>query len=193
MIAVALPPPAAPLPTLAAAPAVPTTPAAAAVADREAQRQARGPLGRLLFATGLVGASGTGGFGVSLAVHGVLLLVGVLWVVESQTDLGGVILSSTFGTEREEVVLDELDMTADVGGAETTLLTLPPLDLPEATDGTLADLAAAEATLGQGTGNGSGDGTGPVDEDEPTGSGRHVVIVEIVVGVGEQQRTRAGR
>ena len=122
----------------------------------------RGWWGRLLFAAGLTGAEGTGGVGLSLAVHGVLLLVGALWAVEVNGGVPGLTLSATVGTEEDAPAFELTDTATVLSGSSEPFLQAPPLEADLTDDGTLALLAAQEAAFvaGEGAGDGEGDGEG---------------------------------
>ena len=115
----------------------------------------------LLAAVGLKSAEHTGGLGVSLAVHGVVLLAAALWVVDSQIQGGGLTLSLRPGTD-EEVSLQEIDTAADLAGSSPPVLTAPPLELT-ATDGPGLPVELLTATAAAGTDDGAGAGTAEGD------------------------------
>ena len=133
-------------------------PPIAARPDGEARP--RGWFGRLLFAAGLVGKEGTGGIGLSLAVHGVLLLIGALWIVELDAGIPGLTLSAEVGTEEDAPEFDLVDTAAELSGSPEPFLQAPPIQPEPLDDGTLALLAANEADLLAGDAEGSGEGDG---------------------------------
>ena len=110
-------------------------------------------------------SEGAGGLGVSLAVHGVVLLIAALWAVDTYRAGGGLMLSVTPGVE-EDTFLEELSTAKDLAGSAAPVLQAPPIE-PEPIDpdglvkNLLGDAAPAIAgTGGEGTGAGEGDGSG---------------------------------
>ena len=126
----------------------------------------------ILAALGLGSAEGTGGLGVSLAVHGVVLLAMALWAVDAHVEGRGLMLSVFPGTE-ETVQLEEISTLADLAGGSPTEITAPPLELiPDEGEGIPIDLTAAVA--GGGEGAGAGDDLG--DELGADGTPQEIVL-----------------
>ncbi|WP_206678816.1 hypothetical protein, partial [Alienimonas chondri] len=81
-----------------------------------------------LAALGLGTAEGTGGMGVSLAVHGVVLLAMALWAVDAQIDGGGLTLSLTPGAD-DTAELELIDTQFEESGGSPLVMTAPPMEL----------------------------------------------------------------
>ena len=141
---------------------------------------ARGKRAALLAAAGLGTAEGFGGLGVSLAVHGVILLGAALYAVDAHRGVPGLTLASTPGDDSEELRLDVIDTAVELAGSQSPTLQAPPIDLEpidadllaRALAATPADLAAGEA---EGTGEGDGKGSDAGDAGFSVPGGGNVV------------------
>ena len=87
---------------------------------------ARGKRAALLAAVGLGTAEGFGGLGVSLAVHGVILLGAALYAVDAHRGVPGLTLASTPGDDSEELRLDVIDTAVELAGSQSPTFAGPP-------------------------------------------------------------------
>ncbi len=113
---------------------------------------------------GLGTAEGTGGLGVSLAVHGVLLFAMALWAVDSQVDAGGLMLSAFQGAE-ETSELAVIDALSDPAGGSAIRMAPVPSEFAS-NDGpgiSVEVLTAATGGVAEGAGAGTEEGDGDGD------------------------------
>ena len=117
---------------------------------------------------GLGTAEGTGGFGVSLAVHGAVLLAMALWAVDAQVNGGGLTLSLLPGAD-DETELEIIDVSSELSGGSPMKLSAPPIELASAEGpGMEVELLPAVAGgAGEGAGGGTGEGDGKGDGANP--------------------------
>ena len=145
---------------MSAAPASPTAP------------PVRGRWARALAAVGAGSADGFSGLGVSLAVHGAVLLAAALWAVDAQVGIPGLTLSSVPGDESEDFRLNLIDTAVELSGSSSPTLQAPPID-PEPVD--VSDLAravaATPADFAAGSAEGTGEGDGKGSETGDAGFG----------------------
>ena len=111
-------------------------------------------------------AEGFSGLGVSLLVHGVVLLAAALWAVDATGGLPGLSITSMTGEPADEVSLDLIDTSLPAGASEA-VLQAPPVDPEPVLTAELAAFAAAPAAetpaasvLGAGVGEAAGDADG---------------------------------
>ena len=104
------------------------------------------------------------GFSVSMAVHGIVLLIMALWAIELQSDRGGLSVSARQGTE-ETNELEIIDTAAELSGGSPMKLTAPPINLAshDAPGVPVELLPAAVGGMGEGAGSGTGEGLGQGD------------------------------
>ena len=126
--------------------------------------------GSLLAALGLATAEGFSGLGVSLLVHGVVLLVAAVWAVDAAVGVPGLTLSATPGDDSEELRLDVIDTAVELSGTAAPTLQAPPVELDPVDPDLLARaVAAAPADLAAGTAEGTGEGDGKGSEEGTSG------------------------
>ena len=131
------------------------------------------PAGRtagLLAALGLATAEGFSGLGVSLLVHGVVLLAAALSAVGATVGVPGLTLSATRGDDSEELRVDLIDTAVELSGSSAPTLQAPPLELdPLETDALARAVAAAPADVAAGSAEGTGEGDGQGSESGDAG------------------------
>ena len=111
-------------------------------------------------ATLVLAKEALGGMGVSMAVHGVLLLAMALWVVNVQNEGSGVSLSLLPGVA-QDATLEEIQTAAELAGSSPPLLDATPIEMSaiEMEGPKLEPLTASQAAgIADGTGSGTGGG-----------------------------------
>ena len=120
-------------------------------------------------ATLVLAKEALGGMGVSMAVHGVLLLAMALWVVNVQNEGSGVSLSLLPGVA-QDATLEEIQTAAELAGSSPPLLDATPIEMSaiEMEGPKLEPLTASQAAgIADGTGSGTGEGDGAGDDGLP--------------------------
>ncbi|QDT17474.1 3'-5' exonuclease family protein [Alienimonas californiensis] len=138
---------------------------------REDESPAETPRSRWATALAVLGlgtAEGAGGLGVSLAVHGGVLLAMALWAIDLHGTGSGLMLSVTPGTE-ESAEIELIDTQWDKSGGSPLQITAPPLELfaEDAPGMEVEVLTASAGGVSEGTGAGTGEGDGDGDGANP--------------------------
>ncbi|MFH5802459.1 hypothetical protein [Alienimonas sp. DA493] len=122
----------------------------------------------LLAILGLGTAEGAGGLGVSLAVHGVVLLAMALWAIDVQGLGSGLTLSVTPGVD-EAAEIELIETARDLSGGSPMEIAAPPLELlaEDAPGMEVEVLTAAAGGVSEGAGVGTGEGDGAGDGANP--------------------------
>ena len=130
---------------------------------------------RLLAVLGLATAEGFSGLGVSLLIHGVVLLAAALYAVDASVGLPGLSLTAAVGEEAEEVSLDLIDTSFEPAGSAAATLQAPPLDPePVLTADFARAVAAPAAEVPSAAAEGAGAGEAEGDAD---GLGQRTVLL----------------